>query len=1268
MSSLADLSSPAEEGVIDADEEEAVKETPREELLSLSTALSVSSSGGVGTNDVVGSSSSNSNDRVSDDSSSSDFELTSDDEDEDGDRDDEKDENDKRRSGSISGSYSDPDSDSDFEQGSNPRDSRRKSNASIAESTKSSQLLTKLNQEMSEEIGMAITKSYFNLAPYKETLRPFVPDSVDRKLAGLSEMDQQNAVVVDKSIKQPSNMASTCSMRWYQVEGLQWLNFNYNRGVNCILADEMGLGKTIQVISFICRLIFELQEPGRHLIVVPLSVLFNWVNEFKKFCPAVAPLRLHSNDKAEQRRLLHILGSPDLCPPVVLVTYESLKGKMRAGISKIVWRSIILDEGHRIKRTETQIAQVAKTMRARFKLILTGTPVQNNLVETYGLLNFLMPHIFSSPEPFDSAFILGGGSNSASASSSSVSGSKRKLTEDANDDDSSLEIGVYIIFTVNNSSSAVSIDRNRLDEMHYVMRLFVLRRLKIEVEQSLPMKLETLVYCPMTDLQRKCFQQLFAQDSAAILKMQSSHDENDSASTDDQVVIKSAGRLQGLLAQLRKASNHPFLFEGVEKVSATGEPTDEIIYASGKMVMLEKLLTQLKAKGHRVALFSQFTRTLDIICDFLDYRRFRFCRLDGSTNRIMREVHINMFNKPNSDLFVFCLSTRAGGEGINLTTADTVILFDSDWNPQVDIQAMARVHRIGQTKTVHVYRLVTKGSVEERIIQRAQKKLFLDGMVNRDKTKQANESIEEQQDSIENVDHNFLMSMIRFGWNSVFSADEETNLAESELTDGDIALLIDRNRGTKSTSAPESLSAAFASLEEKAPSVQKLAENQEQTLLAFDENAPLVPIRNKTLSSSPSQSPRIARICGLEVDTAVDHANMGRSKRQRKSRLTEVLDDSDGESYPVLLANNYSLDEGEPSIFATETSKKKVDLYTFQRRESRQIAGRDYSNEDICQVCGDGGDLVLCDFCPVACHLQCVGLDEAPANWYSCPHHTCCECKRAAGSGEVLFRCEICEAAYCEDCMPSQADVIGNCKRFEDLGFSLPSSAVYIHCSAKCARKASNREKKEQVGVDMEVEADIIVDVQVQRLSETSEKFNNLTRRSVDAILSCGLQDILNRLKVNSSPSAAACKFLSLADIPNFKARWNTCSSSVKGLLLACIHAYMDWKDSQATGPSDGSSLPRRDNSFEAVHNRVLTYGGVDESLPLDNIIEVFTSMTRVLTQVKKNYLFDLCYVLGICEFIPRHESLDHAVVNSVAVHEPLFRYVQRSCGKLHVI
>ena len=237
-------------------------------------------------------------------------------------------------------------------------------------------------------------------------------------------------------------------------------------------------------------------------------------------------------------------------------------------------------------------------------------------------------------------------------------------------------------------------------------------------------------------------------------------------------------KLQSLLMQLRKCCNHPYLFAGTD-VPEDGVPVEELVEASGKLAVLDRILTRLKDQGHRVVLFSQFTSMLDILSDFLTLRGYQFARLDGSTNRVQRSIDIAAFNRPNSPMFAFLLSTRAGGLGVNLQTADTCVLYDSDWNPQVDTQAMARVHRIGQKKPVHVYRLVTAGTVEERMQQRAEKKLFLEQMVSRGSTKQA--------ENMEGADKNDLYGMLRFGVDAIFSKD-----AGEPPSDKDLEILMDR--------------------------------------------------------------------------------------------------------------------------------------------------------------------------------------------------------------------------------------------------------------------------------------------------------------------------------------------------------------------------------------------------------------------------------------------------------------------------------------------
>ena len=288
--------------------------------------------------------------------------------------------------------------------------------------------------------------------------------------------------------------------------------------------------------------------------------------------------------------------------------------------------------------------------------IFVGTPVQNDLHETFCLLNFLHPNIFDQSEKFDDCFSF-------------------------------------------NKDGQMSVNRQVLDMAHYLLRPFVLRRVKTEVEQLLPPKVETLIECPMSAMQRFWSKRLLLKNSDVLLEFEKSmninSDENeddrrkdnssDSGSGGDVNDSKDSGawkKLQSLLAQLRKAANHPFLFPDAESISDdpnAAHTNEDIVTASGKMVILDQLLKKLKRKGHRVVLFSQYTKTLDIISDYLEYRKYSFSRLDGQTNRVYREVLINQFNRKKSSKFIFCLSTRAGGEGVNLYSADTVILFDSDW-------------------------------------------------------------------------------------------------------------------------------------------------------------------------------------------------------------------------------------------------------------------------------------------------------------------------------------------------------------------------------------------------------------------------------------------------------------------------------------------------------------------------------------------------------------------------------------------------------------
>ncbi|KAJ8608174.1 hypothetical protein MRB53_039772 [Persea americana] len=353
---------------------------------------------------------------------------------------------------------------------------------------------------------------------------------------------------------------------------------------------------------------------------------------------------------------------------VVVTSYEMVI-REKSALRKFAWEYIVIDEAHRIKNEESLLSQVIREFNSRNRLLITGTPLQNNMHELWALLNFLLPDVFSSSDAFDNWFT-----------------------------DQSGKAGQDTV----------------VQQLHRVLRPFLLRRVKADVEKSLLPKIETNLYVGMSDMQRLWYKKLLEKDIDAV---------NGAGGKKE-----GKTRLLNIVMQLRKCCNHPYLFDGAEP----GPPyvtDDTLVTNSGKLVLLDKLLKRYKADGSRVLIFSQMSRVLDILEDYCFLREYEYCRIDGQTAHEDRISAIDEYNKPGSSKFLFLLTTRAGGLGINLTTADIVVLFDSDWNPQADLQAMDRAHRIGQTKQVYVFRFVTDGAIEEKILERAAQKLRLDQLV-----------------------------------------------------------------------------------------------------------------------------------------------------------------------------------------------------------------------------------------------------------------------------------------------------------------------------------------------------------------------------------------------------------------------------------------------------------------------------------------------------------------------------------------------------------
>ncbi|KAF2092225.1 hypothetical protein K490DRAFT_31930 [Saccharata proteae CBS 121410] len=476
--------------------------------------------------------------------------------------------------------------------------------------------------------------------------------------------DEKHGAAAETTIFRESPAFIHGQMRDYQVAGLNWLISLHENGISGILADEMGLGKTLQTISFLGYLRFVANTKGPHLVVVPKSTLDNWKREFSKWIPDVDVLVLQGA-KEERAQLISeklVDDGFDVC----ITSYEMIL-REKTHLKKFAWEYIIIDEAHRIKNEESSLAQIIRVFNSRNRLLITGTPLQNNLHELWALLNFLLPDVFGDSEAFDQWF-----------------------SGQGEDQDTVVQ------------------------QLHKVLRPFLLRRVKSDVEKSLLPKKEINLYIGMSEMQVKWYQKILEKDIDAV---------NGAGGKKE-----SKTRLLNIVMQLRKCCNHPYLFEGAEP----GPPytTDEhLVNNAAKMVMLDKLLKRMKAQGSRVLIFSQMSRLLDILEDYSVMRGYQYCRIDGSTAHEDRIAAIDEYNKPDSEKFLFLLTTRAGGLGINLTSADIVVLFDSDWNPQADLQAMDRAHRIGQTKQVMVFRFVTENAIEEKVLERAAQKLRLDQLV-----------------------------------------------------------------------------------------------------------------------------------------------------------------------------------------------------------------------------------------------------------------------------------------------------------------------------------------------------------------------------------------------------------------------------------------------------------------------------------------------------------------------------------------------------------
>ncbi|XP_019438781.1 PREDICTED: CHD3-type chromatin-remodeling factor PICKLE-like [Lupinus angustifolius] len=526
------------------------------------------------------------------------------------------------------------------------------------------------------------------------------------------------------------------SLHPYQLEGLNFLRFSWSKQTHVILADEMGLGKTIQSIAFLASLLEENITP--HLVVAPLSTLRNWEREFATWAPQMNVVMYFGSAQARSvireyefyfpkkqenikkkkcgqtvNKIKHDMVKFD----VLLTSYEMINLDT-ATLKSIKWQCMIVDEGHRLKNKDSKLFSSLKQYSTRHRVLLTGTPLQNNLDELFMLMHFLDAGKFGSLEEFQEEF------------------------KDINQGEQVLRL-------------------------HKMLAPHLLRRVKKDVMTELPPKKELILRVELSSKQKEYYKAILTRNY--------------------EILTRRGGAqisLINVVMELRKLCCHPYMFDGAQPLlEDEKEAFIHLLESSGKLQLLDKIMVKLKEQGHRVLIYSQFQHMLDLLEDYCSYKTWHYERIDGKVGGAERQIRIDRFNAKNSTRFCFLLSTRAGGIGINLATADTVIIYDSDWNPHADLQAMARAHRLGQTNKVMIFRLITRGTIEERMMQLTKKKMVLEHVVvGRLKA--------------QNINQEELNDIISYGSKELF-ADENDEAGKSRqihYDDAAIDRLLDRDQ------------------------------------------------------------------------------------------------------------------------------------------------------------------------------------------------------------------------------------------------------------------------------------------------------------------------------------------------------------------------------------------------------------------------------------------------------------------------------------------
>ncbi|NXY67069.1 ERCC6 protein, partial [Glareola pratincola] len=528
---------------------------------------------------------------------------------------------------------------------------------------------------------------------YKQRLRRWQKERLkDKEHQTAEELSEESDTEFEEGFKVPGFLFK--KLFKYQQTGVRWLWELHCQQAGGILGDEMGLGKTIQIIAFLAGLSYSKirtrgsnyrQGLGPTVIVCPATVMHQWVKELHTWWPPFRVAVLHETGSYTDKKakLIREIAS---CHGILITSYSYIR-LMQDIIHSYDWHYVILDEGHKIRNPNAAVTLACKQFRTPHRIILSGSPMQNNLKELWSLFDFVFPGKLGTlpvfMEQFSVPITMGGYSNASPVQ-------------------------------VKTAYKCACVLRDTINP-------YLLRRMKADVKMSLslPDKNEQVLFCRLTDEQRQVYQNFI--NSKEVYQI---------LNGDMQI-------FSGLVA-LRKICNHPDLYSGGPRIlkgvpDAEVEEADQFGYwkRSGKMIVVESLLKIWHKQGHRVLFFTQSRQMLQILEVFVRDRNYSYLRMDGTTTIASRQPLITRYNEDKS-IFIFLLTTRVGGIGVNLTGADRVIIYDPDWNPSTDTQARERAWRIGQKKQVTVYRLLTAGTIEEKIYHRQIFKQFLTNRVLKD--------------------------------------------------------------------------------------------------------------------------------------------------------------------------------------------------------------------------------------------------------------------------------------------------------------------------------------------------------------------------------------------------------------------------------------------------------------------------------------------------------------------------------------------------------